>query len=227
MREYDDNTQSYAPMLRRIVILVAVVIAVPVMLWAITGFMRSYIAQPTIPDPKPLASAPSTATPPGTAADTASINNAGPAAPPSAPPAVTTPDARAADNGANASAPDKVATATVGQPAPAASPWPSAPTPAPAAAPAPSVFPDPPAITAQTPPAPTVSDTADDALPPPDPITGPVPMPRQRPSILALADGPVPLPRARPAGAPEPEKPAVDTPAVFDPGIGGGVSGAH
>jgi hypothetical protein len=216
MREYDDNTQNYAPVIRRIVILVAVVIAVPVMLWAITSFMRSYIAQPTIPDPKPLAA---TTTPPSAPADTASINNPTPATPPSAPPA--TPDTHAADNSANA--PDKVATATGGQPA--ASPWPSAPAPASAAAPAPSVFPDPPSVTAQTP-TPT-TDTADDALPPPDPITGPVPMPRHRPSILALADGDIPLPRARPAIAPESEKPVTDTPAVFDPGIGGGVSGAH
>jgi hypothetical protein len=58
-------------------------------------------------------------------------------------------------------------------------------------------------------------------LPPPDPIAGPVPMPRHRPSILALADTAIPLPRARPAIAPEPEKPVTDAPAVYDPGIGG------
>ena len=50
MREYDDdsNIQHYAPVLRRIIILVAVITAVPVMLWTITAFMQTYIAQPTI-----------------------------------------------------------------------------------------------------------------------------------------------------------------------------------
>jgi len=63
MREYDDDSsiQHYAPVLRRIIILVAVITAVPVMLWTITAFMHTYIAQPTIPAPRPLA----TATAPG------------------------------------------------------------------------------------------------------------------------------------------------------------------
>ena len=56
MREYDDgsNIQHYAPVLRRIIILVAVITAVPVMLWTITAFMHTYIAQPTISAPRPL-----------------------------------------------------------------------------------------------------------------------------------------------------------------------------
>ena len=59
MREYDDgsNIQHYAPVLRRIIILVAVITAVPVMLWTITAFMHTYIAQPTISAPRPLATA--------------------------------------------------------------------------------------------------------------------------------------------------------------------------
>ena len=58
MREYDDdNIQHYAPVLRRIIILVAVITAVPVMLWTITAFMHTYIAQPTIPSPQTLAAA--------------------------------------------------------------------------------------------------------------------------------------------------------------------------
>ena len=42
MREYDDddNIKHYAPVLRRIIILVAVITAVPVMLWTITAFMH-------------------------------------------------------------------------------------------------------------------------------------------------------------------------------------------
>src|ERR1700692_4145401 len=57
MREYEDDSsiQHYAPVLRRIIILVAVITAVPVMLWTITAFMHTYIAQPTISAPRPLA----------------------------------------------------------------------------------------------------------------------------------------------------------------------------
>jgi hypothetical protein len=49
MREYDedededeDNIRRYAPVLRRVIILLAVIIAVPVMMWTITIFIRSY-----------------------------------------------------------------------------------------------------------------------------------------------------------------------------------------
>ena len=97
MREYDDdNIQHYAPVLRRIIILVAVITAVPVMLWTITAFMHTYIAQPTIPSPQPTrcsdrhhgAGEPWPRTP------TATANPPAPAAAPSQPaPAAT--DARA------------------------------------------------------------------------------------------------------------------------------------
>ena len=94
MREYDDdsNIQHYAPVLRRIIILVAVITAVPVMLWTITAFMHTYIAQPTIPAPRPLVTA--TAAPVNPAADTATAN---PPAPSQPAPAVT--DAGATDDG--------------------------------------------------------------------------------------------------------------------------------
>jgi hypothetical protein len=231
MREYDDDSiQHYAPVLRRILILLAVIIAVPVALWTITAFMRTYIAQPTIPDARPLLPVASAA-PTSTTTDTASSPPPATsvASAPAAPSAPAAADSAGADTPSTASIPGgRVATAQPGSPWPA-SPAAAAPTaPAPAAA-APSVFPAPPAMSAQqTQPAPDAAapDTAaDDALPPPDPITGPVPMPRHRPSILALADGAIPLPRARPAAAPEPPKTEIETPA-YDPGIGG-VSGAH
>src|SRR5262245_10614945 len=50
MREYDEddyNTRSYAPVLRRVIILVAVIIAVPVMMWTATNFIRSYVGPKT------------------------------------------------------------------------------------------------------------------------------------------------------------------------------------
>jgi hypothetical protein len=229
MREYDDdsNIQHYAPVLRRIIILVAVITAVPVMLWTITAFMHTYIAQPTIPAPRPLAAA--TAAPTTPAADTATANPPAPSQP-----ASTITDARTTDDGrgdrirdgaGNTAAPNvQVATlAPTPSAAPAAPPAAAAAT-AQAAPAAPSVFPDPPSVTPQQP-TPAASDAANDAaadaLPPPDPITGPVPLPRHRPSVLALADTAIPLPRARPGDAPEPPSVTPDAPpSGYDPGIG-------
>src|SRR5579863_25798 len=98
MREYDDNIQNYAPMLRRIIILVAVITAVPVVLWTITAFMRTYIAQPTVPDAKPLAVVTSNATPADTATDAAPAQNPGATASIAAPPPAATSGATAADD---------------------------------------------------------------------------------------------------------------------------------
>src|ERR1700721_175925 len=83
MREYDDdsNIQHYAPVLRRIIILAAVITAVPVMLWTITAFMHTYIAQPTIPSPQTLAAATATAAPVSPVADTATANSPAPSQP--------------------------------------------------------------------------------------------------------------------------------------------------
>jgi hypothetical protein len=50
MREYEqdeENIQRYAPVLRRAIILTAFIIAVPVMMWTTTIFIRSYVARPT------------------------------------------------------------------------------------------------------------------------------------------------------------------------------------
>jgi len=229
MREYDDdNIQHYAPVLRRIIILVAVITAVPVMLWTITAFMHTYIAQPTVPAPQPLAASTATAPPTSAAADTTTANSPVPSQPA---PSVT--DGRATDDGrgdrvrdsAGNTATPNVQVAAL-QPTPSAAPAaPSAPaadTGQAAPASAPSVFPDPPSVAPQQPMS-TAPDSAndDDALPPPDPITGPVPLPRHRPSELALADTAIPLPRARPSDAPEPPSPTPDAPpSGYDPGIG-------
>ena len=233
MREYDDNNiQHYAPVLRRIIILVAVITAVPVMLWTITAFMRTYVAQPTIPAPRPLAAA-SDSTDPSAAPVTAgqAIVEA----------RATTTDARSADtdnrsdrlpDSANAapSADVKVATIPITQPGPAApAPQPASaavamqPAALPPPAPADSVFPNPAAALAgQLPQQSAAPDATDDALPPADPITGPVPLPRHRPNVFAFAEtGAVPLPRARPGDAPSAPEPVIDTPrSGYDPGIG-------
>lgn len=54
MREHDDyyndeNIRLYTPVLQRVIILAAVVIAVPVMMWTITTFVRGYIGRPKVP----------------------------------------------------------------------------------------------------------------------------------------------------------------------------------
>src|SRR5215469_1375451 len=53
MREYDDyddeNIRLYTPVLQRVIILAAVIIAVPVLMWTITTFVRSYVARPRVP----------------------------------------------------------------------------------------------------------------------------------------------------------------------------------
>jgi hypothetical protein len=231
MREYDDdsNIQRYAPVLRRIIILVAVITAVPVMLWTITAFMHTYIAQPTIPAPRPLAAAPAAAAPTSPAAETAATNP--PAAAPSQPaPAVT--DAKATDDGrgdrtrdstGNNAAPNVQVASTAAlslAPSAASAAAPGAAAVTVQAAPAPSVFPNSPFTPQQQPAASDQTNDAD-ALLPPDPITGPVPLPRHRPSVLALADTAIPLPRARPGTAPEPQSPTPDAPpSGYDPGIG-------
>jgi hypothetical protein len=60
MRNYDDyddeNIRLYTPILQRVIILAAVVIAVPVMMWTITTFVRSYVARPAVPALEHLAS---------------------------------------------------------------------------------------------------------------------------------------------------------------------------
>ena len=55
MRE-DEDLGHHVPLLRRIIILVAVITAIPVVLWTITAFVRSYVGPPKIPTFHQLAS---------------------------------------------------------------------------------------------------------------------------------------------------------------------------
>jgi hypothetical protein len=56
MRDYedygeyvDDSVRLHTPVLQRVIILAAVIIAVPVVMWTITAFVRSYVARPKAP----------------------------------------------------------------------------------------------------------------------------------------------------------------------------------
>jgi hypothetical protein len=62
MREYDDygeyrddHIRLYTPVLQRVIILTAVIIAVPVLMWTVTTFVRSYVARPKVPVPQHVA----------------------------------------------------------------------------------------------------------------------------------------------------------------------------
>jgi hypothetical protein len=244
MRVDDDHIVHYAPLLRRIIILVAIITAVPVMAWTATAFMRTYVAQPTIATAQPLAILPVPTVPQVAAAASA----AGPTAPAAAAGAAQQPapivearatatDARGADpvtrvdwqtgdataGGVHVAGPMPASTATAS----------AAPQPPIAAALTAQAAPAPPApdVTSSLAPIPAAqpqagdaaTGTAADSSPPTDPLAGPVPLPRHRPSMLALADIGVPLPRARPAIEPDPapsSSTTTDAPAGYNPGLG-------
>lgn len=244
MREDEDNIRKHFPVLRRLFILVAVLTAIPVALWTITAFMRTYVGPPRLPTFLPLTAA--------FAPPAAANKVAAPQQP--APPARTVQDTKSAplpanveakvdtkpttlDTDANAAAPDAkesgpslamVATA----PPPAAADPPAAtvvaPTPPDAgntaadtsATPAPPAnppagpainWPPPPnsalggvALMGSAPPAPlppAADQTTVASLPPAQPIAGPIPLPRQRPRLFAVAQTGTPMPRARPEAA--------------------------
>jgi len=59
MRGYDDDEiRAYTPILQRIIILAAVMIAVPAMMWTITTFVRSYVGRPQVPTLQRMTEAP-------------------------------------------------------------------------------------------------------------------------------------------------------------------------
>jgi hypothetical protein len=97
MREYDDHIRLYTPVLQRIIILVAVIVAVPVVLWTITAFVRTYVAAPKAPTFQHVAM-----TANGDSAAAASDANQAPAAPPQ-PAQTPAPAAQVAEAGATAS----------------------------------------------------------------------------------------------------------------------------
>jgi hypothetical protein len=204
MREDEDQFRYYVPLLRRIIILVAVITAIPVILWTITAFVRTYVAPPKVPTFRPMTATASIAVPPvpdnigkppaqGAMAQPpspmaearAAANDARDAATGAKGPLLAD---RMADVTGNAGAP-RVAELTPADTSPRAADGmtPGAPN---ASAPAG------PAMSAQTPPPPM--DAAAYALPAAAPLSGPVPLPRHRPHNLDVAQLSVPVPRPRP-----------------------------
>jgi hypothetical protein len=230
MREYDeddDNTRHYAPVWRRVSILVVVIIAVPVMMWTITIFIRSYVAPKTFRH-LTLTERPLTASLPPK-----------PQAAQLAPAPLLTDAARTAGD-ALASLPDPNSGSLKGPlalspgdaPPPAASPTAPAETApnAPAAASGEAA-----AVTNSAQSAATAETASSEAVTP-----EPIPLRRDRltatgPATGSMAPvGPVPLPRVRPVDAPVdttvPGSPSSVSPLLAHPAAYGGpagLEGAH
>ena len=227
MRDDEDNIRQYLPVLRRIIILVAVLTAIPMVMWTITAFVRSHIGPAHAPSLQPMAIAPADPSASTTvAAEQPPASSARPAqAAPVNASAYTGGTDAASAAAADATPTDATPTATttafktasVAVPSTAApdDAKPSAMPPAPsdstsdaAASPADSGAPDQSSDTNGTQvaarsqesawPAPPTAASA--ALPPGEPISGPVPLPRKRPTSFAMA-GNVPLPAPRPQAA--------------------------
>jgi hypothetical protein len=216
MRDDDDQLRQYMPLLRRIVILVAVLTAVPVVLWTITAFVHSYVGQPKVPTYRPLAATTSTQDPASATPDTS--NQSAAATPPAtlsdSLPVMTQATAAAADG--RSTSPAATGSLALGDRAMIADPNqpPGGPTII-AAAPQTGMQATAPDGSTEAP-ADTAEPTADEMLAA-HPITGPVPLPRKRPRVLAMAQaqeslsqftgaagppkGRVPMPRPRPDGA--------------------------
>ena len=222
MRDNNYEPRLLPPVWRRIIILLAVIAAVPVVLWSITAFVRAYVAPPKVPSFRPIGAMTSAAPPEtspvtaGAAAQrTAAIEDNKPAAvSPAATPAVTTapkPTGMAPIVEARRTATDaRVALVDVN----------SRPSDAPPA-PGPAVMPDSPSATASPDPAPaeTTATVAQQAPAPPkveeempagEPIAGPIPLPPHRPRVFAMAPGAIPVPRPRPDLGEQPANPAGD-----------------
>ena len=222
----DDDIRQYMPVLRRLIILVAVITAIPVVMWTITAVVRTYVGPPKLPTFRPMAAAPAAAGPDEAAASPAPDENGKGARQPMLEANSTAGDTvtgSTADNAANANAnaaaapaaPNSFQTANL---APAANGAPSQGSGVTQFAPedrqAATNWPTPPATNWPSPAVaqPPIAAPAANA----QPIQGPVPLPRKRPHTFAIADAHgVPLPRPRP-GAAGPAMPEQQQPTPID-----------
>jgi hypothetical protein len=213
----EDQFRHYFPLMRRVIILVAVLTAVPVILWTITVFVRGYFGPPKIATARPLAAVSVEAPAPPAAPQQAKVVDA----PPFGEARVPATDARTLapaakggtiweqrQAGSDAGPPSTAPSAAMAAPAapgggdqragqaPAAKMMAAAPAMPDASAPTTGT------LAAQDPPdTDQQQQTADAALPAAEPIAGPVPLPRHRPRALAMLQSGVPMPRPRPEAA--------------------------
>jgi hypothetical protein len=225
MREDEDHFRQSMPVLRRLIILVAVITAIPVAMWTITAVVRTYVGAPKLPTFRPMAAAPAAAGP-NEAAAASVADGAGKAGKGNQEPLVEA-NATASDAGggltADNAAPDGNANATpaVAAPPPAApdtvrtASLPTANASANAASnpagdvtqfaaedqqPPATKWPAPPGANWPNPPAAQQPAAAAAAAPDAQPALGNnVPLPRKRPRSFAIAQAHgIPLPRPRP-----------------------------
>jgi hypothetical protein len=190
MREDDDNFRHYVPLLRRIIILVAVIIAVPVILWTITVFVRTYVGPPRMPTFHQLASTASINAPTASEGSEAAAQSSQAAADGSGPvveAGATVADARDGAAAKGSMLGDRLADSDVGAPR-AGDPGSGASGAATAAQ------------------AVAGADEGNQSLSSSQPLSGPIPLPRRRPreAEMLTADNAisnVPIPRRRPEGA--------------------------
>ena len=219
MREDSDHFRHYVPLLRRIIIVVAVLAAIPVILWTITVFMRSYVGPPKLPTFRQLAASATVPLPRNAGLDSATqllppseqsrLSDASSAAVPAATTPTDAPDATAAPKGpllgdrpaiGAANTPTgalrTAATSPIIPADPKATEMPAAAAPPEGAAPNAATFAGPqPAVSV---------DTPADAVPAAEPLSGPIPLPPRRPHLVAMAQmtpATVPMPRPRPDAA--------------------------
>jgi hypothetical protein len=224
MREDEDQFRQYMPVLRRLIILVAVITAIPVAMWTVTAVVRTYVGPPKLPTFRPMAAAPAVVGPNEAAAAPAAGEAGKGERPPvgdanatasSAGGGMTTDNATLGSN-AYAAAPGDPNTApatTAGTLKTASLPAANGPT---NAAPGPDnggvaqFAPEdqqPPAATWPSPPTASPGPLAaqqpvEAAAPDAKPLSGNVPLPRKRPATFAIAQAHgIPLPRARPDAA--------------------------
>ena len=236
MREDSDHFRHYVPLLHRIVIVVAVLVAIPVILWTITVFMRSYVGPPTLPTFRQLAASATvplprnasarldSATQPLPPPEQSRLSDASSAAVPVGNTPTDAPDAAAAPKGPllGDRAPIGAANTTTGalrtaESSPIIPADPKAVEMSAAAAPPEGAAPNTGAIAG---PQPAVSiDTPADAVPAAEPLRGPIPLPPRRPPLVAMAQmtpATVPMPRPRPDAAGGPAASDSATARPFD-----------
>jgi hypothetical protein len=193
--------------MRRIIILVAVLTAIPVILWTITVFVRDYFGPPKIAGPRPLATASieASATPaasqdanvPPVVEARATVTDAR-----AIPPAVKWPSPGDRQGGNDAGPPSSAPSTAMMAPAgPAGADQRAAPAMATGAVMQTGAADTSGALAAQDSADADQQQTADTALPAAQPIAGPVPLPRHRPRSFAMLTSAVPMPRPRPEAA--------------------------
>lgn len=192
MRE-DDGLGHYVPILRRIIVLVAVIIAVPIVLWTITVFVRTYVGPPHLPTFHQLVSTASINGPSARAGSEVAAQDATPRSGPIV-------EANASTDPADSTLPTGSTAGDQDSSAPGGSRA--------------SVFPPSPLAASDGNPAggalaaaqPATSADASESLSASQPLSGPVPLPRRRPREAEMRTAEmtptnVPMPRRRPDGA--------------------------